>query len=89
MESSLDRENSQGTTRTRVADDDVHKHGEEVSSAEDGATAPSSVRGAQERMVSGSKRLEDYHLPLCHFMPLFHSECRPTAVQSYRGLCKL
>ena len=58
MESSLDRENSRGTTKSRVADDDVHKHGEEVSSAEDAATAASSVRGAQERMMSGSKRLE-------------------------------
>ena len=59
MESSLNRENSQGTTRNRVADDDIHKHGEEVSSAEDAATAASSVRGAQED-VSGSKRLEVY-----------------------------
>ena len=58
MESSLNRENSRGTTESRVADDDVHKHGEEVSSAEDAATAASSVRGPQERMLSGSKRLE-------------------------------
>ena len=58
MESSPDRENSRGTTESRVADDDVHKHGEEVSSAEDAATAASSVRGAQERMMSDSKRLE-------------------------------
>ena len=59
MESSLDRENSQGTTRNRVADDHVHKHEHgEVSSAEDAAAAASSVRGAQED-VSGSERLEE------------------------------
>ena len=59
MESSLDRENSQGTTRTRVADDTVHKHGtQEVSSTECPAAAGSSVRGAQEH-VSSSERLEE------------------------------
>ena len=42
MESSPDRENSQGTTESRVADDTVHKHGiQEVSSAEDAAAAAS------------------------------------------------
>ena len=51
MESSPDRENSQGTTESRVADDSVHKHGtQEVSSAEDAAAAASSVRGALGRM---------------------------------------
>ena len=58
MESSPDRENSQGTTENRVADDTVHKHGtQEVSSAEDAAAAASSVRGALERM-SAPERLE-------------------------------
>ena len=59
MESSPDRENSQGTTESRVADDTVHKHGtQEVSSAEDAAAAASSVRGALERQ-SAPERLED------------------------------
>ena len=58
MESSPDRENSQGTTESRVADDKVHKHGtQEVSSAEDAAAAASSVRGALGRM-SAPERLE-------------------------------
>ena len=58
MESSPDRENSQGTTESRVEDDTVHKHGtQEVSSAEDAAAAASSVRGALERM-SAPERLE-------------------------------
>ena len=58
MESSPDRENSQGTTESRVADDTVHKHGtQEVSSAEGPATAGSSAREPLER-VSGSERLE-------------------------------
>ena len=58
MESSPDRENSQGTTENRVADDTVHKHGtQEVSSAEDAAAAASSVRGALERQ-SAPERLE-------------------------------
>ena len=58
MESSPDRENSQGTTESRVADDTVHKHGiQEVSSAEDAAAVASSVRGALERM-SAPERLE-------------------------------
>ena len=60
MESSPDRENSRGTTESRVfADDDIHKHGEEVSSAEDAAAAASSVREPLGRM-SGSERLEAY-----------------------------
>ena len=59
MESSPDRENSQGTTENRVADDTVHKHGtQEVSSAEDAAAAASSVRGALGRM-SAPERLEE------------------------------
>ena len=88
MESSLDRENSQGTTRTRVADDDVHKHGEEVSSAEDAATAASSVRGAQERMMSGSKRLEGYLLvPSTELCPMLHPGM-PIALPNY-ALCLL
>ena len=58
MESSPNRENSRGTTESRVADDDVHKHGEEVSSAEDAAAAASSVREPLGRMTSGSERLE-------------------------------
>ena len=50
MESSPDRENSQGTTESRVADDSVHKHGtQEVSSAEDAAAAASSASGALGR----------------------------------------
>ena len=58
MESSPDRENSQGTTESRVADDTLHKHGsQEVSSAEDAAAAASSVRGALERQ-SAPERLE-------------------------------
>ena len=58
MESSPDRENSRGTTESRVADDTVHKHGtQEVSSAEDAAAAASSVRGALGRM-SAPERLE-------------------------------
>ena len=58
MESSPDRENSQGTTESRVADDTVHKHGiQEVSSAEGPAAAGSSVRGALGRM-SAPERLE-------------------------------
>ena len=62
MESSPDRENSQGTTESRVADDTSHKHGtHEVSSAEDAAAAASSVRGALERM-SAPERLEEYNL---------------------------
>ena len=61
MESSLNRENSRGTTENRVADDTVHKHGiQEVSSAEDAAAAASSVRGALERQ-SAPKRLEVNH----------------------------
>ena len=60
MESSPDRENSQGTTESRVADDTGHKHGtQEVSSAEDAAAAASSVREPLGRM-SGSERLEVY-----------------------------
>ena len=59
MESSPDRENSQGTTENRVADDTVHKHGtQEVSSAEYAAAAASSVSEPLGR-VSGSERLED------------------------------
>ena len=58
MESSPDRENSRGTTESRVADDTIHKHGDqEVSSAEDAAAAASSVRGALERQ-SAPERLE-------------------------------
>ena len=58
MESSPDRENSQGTTESRVADDSVHKHGtQEVSSAEYAAAAASSVSEPLGR-VSGSERLE-------------------------------
>ena len=58
MENSPDRENSQGMTESRVADDTVHKHGtQEVSSAEDAAAAASSAREPLER-VSGSERLE-------------------------------
>ena len=60
MESSPDRENSQGTTESRVADDSVHKHGtQEVSSAEGAAAAASSVSEPLGR-VSGSERLEAY-----------------------------
>ena len=58
MESSPDRENSQGTTESRVADDSVHKHGtQEVSSAEYAAAAASSASEPLGR-VSGSERLE-------------------------------
>ena len=58
MESSPDRENSQGTTESRVADDKVHKHGtQEVSSAEYAAAAASSVSESLGR-VSGSERHE-------------------------------
>ena len=58
MESSPDRENSQGTTESRVADDSVHKHGiQEVSSAEYAAAAASSASEPLGRM-SGSERLE-------------------------------
>ena len=58
MESSPDRENSQGTTENRVADDSVHKHGmQEVSSAEGPAAAGGSVSEPLGRM-SGSERLE-------------------------------
>ena len=73
MESSPDRENSQGTTESRVADDSVHKHGtQEVSSAEYAAAAASSARGALERM-SAPERLEGYLVPsyaLCFILPL-------------------
>ena len=59
MESSPDRENSQGMTESRVADDNVHKHGtQEVSSAEYAAAAASSVSEPLGR-VSGSERLEE------------------------------
>ena len=72
MESSPDRENSRGTTESRVADDTLHKHGsQEVSSAEDAAAAASSVRGALERMsapegleVIGLLMLNDSECPL-------------------------
>ena len=58
MESSPDRENSQGTTESRVADDSVHKHGtQEVSSAEGPAAAGSAASEPLGRM-SGSERLE-------------------------------
>ena len=58
MESSQDRENSQGTTENRVADDTSHKHGmQEVSSTEGPAAAGGSVSEPLGRM-SGSERLE-------------------------------
>ena len=58
MESSQDRENSQGTTENQVADDTLHKHGmHEVSSTEGPAAAGSLVGGPLGRM-SGPERLE-------------------------------
>ena len=60
MESSPDRENSQGTTESRVAEDTSHKNeAQDVLSAEDATAVASSVRGALERM-SAPERLEDY-----------------------------
>ena len=69
MESSPDRENSQGMTENRVADDTVHKHEtQEVSSAEDAAAAASSVRGALARQ-SAPERLEGLWAQPATFRP--------------------
>ena len=88
MESSPDRENSQGTTESRVADDTVHKHGiQEVSSAEGPAAAGSSASEPLGRM-SGSERLEVGSSPTLSgvMIKIFAQPGGPYANSAYPGL---
>ena len=67
MESSPDRENSQGTTESRVAEDTSHKNeAQDVSSAEDATAVASSVREPLGLgRMSGSERLEGNRVLTC------------------------